>query len=436
MVNKKSTMSIRSELIESNDFFDYIVDMIPETYYCTVQKDDDDGGAATNHKPSKYHKGQSKDSKEAKNARSKISKRAKFDHIQASKKQKKQNDDNDDDDDDKSNSAESDNNNENTNKELLLPTNPTLLPKSPQQKRQRKKQKKGNHNKNNAMAVDQEEGGNNNDTNNSTNKDDDENPKQSRIEMLRAKLEAKIVEKTGKRPMESNGVSKRAARKAEKKRRKEAAISKNKKSHSKVPSGGNKSSNNENNKLTTSNKNNNTNDAALDLESMDFGKLIGLNGKPSNDNYEKTNKSLANLSKKKNYEKILADAEEKQATIEQLKKSTDETDKAKLQKYQWTDAFKEASGARVKDDPAKIRNAIKKKQAKKKKSAKAWKSRTDKTKDDMSERQKIRNHNLQQRMVGGKTAANLSKKEIKKDGDTASGGRSGYEGKKDKSKGQ
>merc|ERR1712100_480148 len=109
---------------------------------------------------------------------------------------------------------------------------------------------------------------------------------------------------------------------------------------------------------------------------------------------------------------MLADAEEKRQKPEELKQSSKEEEKQKAQNIQWGDAIKEASGERVKDDPAKLRKALKRREAKKKKSAKAWKSRMDNTKEKMDERQKIRSHNLNKRKLGGSAGANLSKKRI------------------------
>merc|ERR1711935_887864 len=109
---------------------------------------------------------------------------------------------------------------------------------------------------------------------------------------------------------------------------------------------------------------------------------------------------------------MLADAESKKQRLEDLKKSNKPEDKEKASNIEWGNAIKEATGERVKDDPAKIKKALKRKATKKLKSAKAWKTRTDSTKAKMDERQKIRNHNLSRRKLGGSTGANLSSKKI------------------------
>mmetsp|Transcript_16641 Transcript_16641/g.40595 ORF Transcript_16641/g.40595 Transcript_16641/m.40595 type:complete len:174 (-) Transcript_16641:96-617(-) len=161
---------------------------------------------------------------------------------------------------------------------------------------------------------------------------------------------------------------------------------------------------------------------------MDYGRLAGLNTNTT-ENYSKANKSLANMNKTKNLHKLLADAEEKKHRLEELKKGTSE-EKQKAENMMWGDTIKEASGERVKDDPAKLRKALKRRDAKKKKSSKAWKSRMEQTKEKMDERQKIRNHNLSKRKLGGSAGANLSSKRIATEEDSQKKSRAGFEGRK------
>ena len=252
----------------------------------------------------------------------------------------------------------------------------------------------------------------------------------SRIETLREKLHAKIAEKRGQRPSDPNTVSKRAARRAEKKKRQEEAQARKKRTSSRAEG-------NDSNKkfkaanggairsgLGTENKNNN---AAQDLAQVDFGRLAGLNSM-SPDQYFKANKSLANMSKTKNLQKMLADAESKKQRLQELAQSNDPQDKTKAANIQWGTAIKEASGERVKDDPAKLKKALKRQEAKKSKSAKAWKSRMDQTKAKMDERQKIRNHNLGKRKLGGSEGANLSRKRIDTGDDNDDGKSKGKKG--------
>ena len=179
-------------------------------------------------------------------------------------------------------------------------------------------------------------------------------------------------------------------------------------------------------------------DPSNDLAQVDFGRLAGLNPM-ANGNYNEVNKALKNMSKTKNLEKMLADAENKKQRLQELKQSNNLQDKQKAANIEWGDALKEASGERVKDDPQKLKKAIKRKAAKKLKSQKAWKSRLESTQQKMDERQKIRNHNLSKRKLGGSAGANLSSKRIELDTDTTSTSKSGsnrrlsragFEGKK------
>lgn len=238
----------------------------------------------------------------------------------------------------------------------------------------------------------------------------------SRIEALREKLHARLAEKASQRPSDPNVVSKRAARRAEKQRRKEDA--KKKRASTQVTKDSKKN-------FTISETFSRVVD---DLETLDFGKLAGLN--PSPKHYQ-NNKALANLNKKKNLEKLLADAEQKKIRLEELKKGNEE-EKEKALKMAWGDTLKEASGERVKDDPAKLKKELKRKLAKKQKSSKAWKSRLEQTKEKMDTRQKIRKHNLDTRKLGGEVAANLSKKRIvsEEDKQKRSRSRPGFEGSK------
>ena len=143
-------------------------------------------------------------------------------------------------------------------------------------------------------------------------------------------------------------------------------------------------------------------------QGVDFGGIAGLSKKAA----YLDNKSLAKSGgKKKSLDRLLADAEKKRDRLQELKTGTEE-DKEKAARIMWGDTLKEASGERVRDDPALIKKAMKRKAKKKAKSAKAWETRMDQLKEAKDQRQKIRSHNLQQRKVGGQIAANLSKKRI------------------------
>ena len=374
-----------SDLQDHNAFFDNLVDMIPSKLYIAGNSGDD-------YNP-KYFKGQSKESREARRSQQKAQKRAKYDpELRETTSQAK--------------------------KRLegeKTASGKNLLPQK---------------NLNESKPPPKGPAANHSDIENEDDAEKEEAPlpkdNKSRIDALRAKLHAKIAEKGGNRPTDPSVVSKRAARRAEKQRRKDEAIKRKKSASTKVDGRSTQTTS------YTMGAGSKAGTAAQDLAQMDFGRLTGLN--PSAPNY-KNNKALANLGSGKNLEKILADAEQKKAKLEQLKRSENSEDKEKLAKMQWSDALKEASGERVKDDPAKLKNKLKRKAAKKAKSQKAWKSRTEQTKQKMNERQKIRSHNLDQRKVGGKAGSNLSSKKIAED-DTKGNresrrlSRPGFEGKK------
>jgi len=365
--------NLLADLKEDNFFFDQIVDMVPAKLYIAGQSGDD-------YNP-KYFKGQSKESKEARRAKNKQSKREKFDPALA----------------------------ETTTQAKLRLEGGFAMPQKPSMKQSK-------------SAVPPATKGSNGDI----------NDKKSRIEALREKLHAKLAEKRGNRPVDPGSVSKRAARRAEKKKRTEEAIRRNKK---KATSNAEKSNSN-NKRVKLSSSSIGMADASADLAQVDFGRLAGLNP-VGNGNYTEVNKALKNLSKTKNLEKMLADAESKKQRLEELKKSNKPEDKEKAANIVWGDTIKEATGERVKDDPARIKKAMKRKATKKLKSAKAWKTRTESTQQKMDERQKIRNHNLNRRKMGGSDGANLSSKRIEvekdKSDDKKKGkrlSRAGFEGKK------
>jgi DNA excision repair protein ERCC-4 len=227
-------------------------------------------------------------------------------------------------------------------------------------------------------------------------------------------------------------VSKRAARRAEKRRRQEEARRRKASSSAGGKAGTPAAAAKQYAPLSTTPE---LVSPAQDLARIDFGRLSGLN-KPAatRENYLESNRALANLSKTKNMQKMLADAEAKRQKLEQLKRGSEE-DKKKAEQMQWVDMFKEADGTRVKDDPAKLKKALKRKAAKKAKSQKAWKARLEQASDKMAERQQIRQHNLSARRKGGRAGANLSKERISNEdepGDSSGRrlSRAGFEGRK------
>lgn len=357
-----------NELTESNDFFDMLVDMIPAKLYLKSKNTD-------GFNP-KYHKHSKEDSKESRRAQAKQAKRRKLDPNEKTGTL----------------AAVSKNNNSSDTQTVLLPKAPST-PKA-----------KDSQGSEETPAV--------------------ISPNASRIERLKAKLQAKVEHLRGKRP-DASGVSKRAARRAAKERRKEEAKRKKKQSPTSTNSRVTAST------PTVADSENAT--VSADLAKLDFGRLSGLDDPAkAKEHYQKTNKALANLNKPKNLEKLVAQAEAKQA--ERLALEQDPDKKEKLEKLQWSDAFHEADGQRVKDDPKKLKKKLAQKKAHKKQSQKAWNSRLEKVKRDKKDRQQIRQHNLQQRRKGGQTGANLSRDKINTDQDGTDSGRrlsrAGFEGRK------
>lgn len=388
---------LEQQLLEHNEFFDMLVDMIPSKLYIS-------GASGDDFNP-KYFKGVAESSKEARKLTAKTAKRQKLNPQEAETTvQTKARLDNDEKDIDNNDQFE----NSNKTEKSHLQT---------------------------AVAIEASS---------------DDGPLlvvsegQSRIEALRAKLQAKIAahqQKGGTNNVNKSGsnntapdaeaVSKRAARRVEKNRRREEA--KKRKSHSATttPVTGTKSY-----QVTPSSD---ADTMLNDLQHLDFGRLTGLDQNKigsTKKNYLESNKALQNLSKGKNLHKLLADAEAKRIRLEELQKSTQPEDKEKANLMEWTDTFKEADGVRVKADPAKLKKAIKRKDAVKRKSQKAWKTRMDQQKTTAQNRQEIRTHNIKARKQGGSLGANLSSKKIAKEpASTATDSgrrlsRAGFEGRK------
>ena len=198
----------------------------------------------------------------------------------------------------------------------------------------------------------------------------------SRIEMLRAKLHAKMAEKRAAAGISDDNttaasaatnpdtsspalVSKRAARRAEKRKRQEAAKQRNKKKLNSIAESKSKSQErvikkdlggstyNAPSKSTTSQSAIVTT-AAQDLATIDYQSIAGL--KPKVDGALQNKSLLAltgggtkkNKNKKKSLEKLLADAERKQARLKELKLSSVEEDREKAKNIEWGEAMKVA----------------------------------------------------------------------------------------------
>lgn len=427
--HQSESNELLSELESHNEFFDGLVNMIPARLYIAGNSGDD----AFN---SKYLKGQHKESKEARKARNKIAKREKFDPERV---------------------------------ETTLET----------KRRLRQEQEEEDSDNDSDIVMSDGDGHEDDEAGGSADADDQKKTEvnsgnfASRIEMLRAKLHAKMSEKkraaagisAESQAADGNSatvntsspalVSKRAARRAEKMKRKQAAQQRNQK---KSTSSAEK--NNEPQRVvnlggstynaptaSTSGKASKKS-AAEDLATIDFQSLAGL--KPKMDaafNDKSLNPKLAN--KKKSLEKLLADAEKKQQRLKELKASSDKEDREKAQNIEWGDALKIAEGKNIRKttDPKLIKKEMKKRAKKKAASAKTWGDRVEQVKEQKDKRQQIRSHNLDARRQGGAVGANLSSKRIKGAGDDEDGGdkgkrrrlgphsdqgrnRAGFEGKK------
>jgi Surfeit locus protein 6/60S ribosome biogenesis protein Rrp14 len=391
--------NLERELLEHNEFFDMLVDMIPSKLYISGQSGDD-------FNPKYFKKSVSETSKQARKLVAKTAKRRKLnpDAVETTVQTKARLE-------------------KTTSSAVVVPEDGTMESSQPKSVQ--------------VLA-----------------------PGQSRIEALRAKLQAKIAAKRGTMTTNNNtaaaaaasnseAVSKRAARRLEKNRRKLEAQRRKATTTSTAEQQQQHAAKSYTVTPNTTTATDASSTMLQDLQHLDFGRLTGLDsrttagGTVDTKNYATVNKSLQNLSKGKNLHKLLADAEAKRLKLQQLKASTDAADQAKVTQLQWTDTFKEADGTRVKDDPKRLKKAIARKDATKRKSSKAWQSRMEQTQSAAQQRQQIRQHNLQARKQGGSVGANLSSQKIK---DTApstaagSGGgaepkgrrlsRAGFEGRK------
>ncbi|KAL9186350.1 hypothetical protein ACHAXT_005588 [Thalassiosira profunda] len=402
-----------SELAAHNAYFDSLVNLIPHRLYVA-------GASGDGAYDPKYKKGQHKESKEARKARNKAARNAKF-----------------------------------------APEGETTLQAKKRIAREQEEESSDGENEMSDVEMSDGDG-----------EEDDAGPSKandgpsdgnraseptyaSRIEALRAKLRAKMAAKRAQSGTADAAAvdtsapaltSKRAARRAEKKRRQEAAKQRNKKratstaetkkEQKRVINLGGSRFNEPAGKAATSS-------AADDLATIDYQSLAGL--KPKNEKGLADNKSMSG--KKKSLETLLADAERKQARLKELKASHDDADREKAQNIEWGEALKSAGGkdAHKKTDPKLLKKGIKRRAKKKAASAKAWGARVDTAREATDKKQRIRTHNLSQRKLGGAAGANLSGKRIKEaegeDGEKegkkrrrmgphAGEGRAGFEGKR------
>lgn len=403
---------LMQELEQHNAFFDNLVDMIPAKLYVGSNPSDEHAMAS-----SKYQKSQRKESKSAKKSQLKVERGNKFDPSQQeSTRDLKRRLEEEEEEAENSNSDEGENDDDDSMNDINFQDNHEEEEDDATEKSLAKPRKGASESKSSAH--------------------------QSRIEELRAKLRAKLEERRNSNTTNSTSdavISKRAARRAEKRRRLELA----KKKQAEQNSVGGKTLTGKNsvpsikivNNLGGSKINSDAKQSNFldDLSGIDFGGISGLKDDLlTKGKYTSVNKSLKNVGRKKNLEKLLQEAEAKKERLRQLKESDNIEDKEKAKKMEWNEALKIANGENTRDtDPKILKKEIKRKAKKKAKSQEAWKSRMEQTKEKMDERQAIRNHNIKQRAIGGMAGANLSKKRIKDiEGDEKATGTSGGEVKK------
>jgi len=128
--------------------------------------------------------------------------------------------------------------------------------------------------------------------------------------------------------------------------------------------------------------------------------------------------------KKSNLRSLLAKAESQRKLAQELRKS----DPAKLKEQQWDVMVRRAEGDKVRDDPKRLKKAIKRKERSKRKSTAEWRERTEALREEMSERQETRNRNLQGKRTRGRPEFDATETKRKKDGES-SPRRSGFEGR-------
>ena len=433
-----------------NAYFDSLVDLVPARLYIGGHTGDE----AYN---PKYKKGQAKESKESRRARNKVARRRKFHPTTAettleAKRRKAREEEEDDDDSDDEDEDEEGGTGTGTGTG-----------------RKGRKAREGGRSKAGSWTGDEVEGK----EGAAAAAADPTSPPSSlsplpeggsdRIEALRARLRAKIAAKAAGHGGRLGGggassamgsspdaVSKRAARRAEKVRRiEEAKRRAGKTGSTRVGESGSGAarrvtmpSRDLGGSVVNAGRSEGEGGAGGGISGVDFGGIAGLI-RPGG---HQDNRSLALKGKKKSLDRLLAEAEKKRDRLRELRGGTEE-DKEKLRRIQWGDTLREATGERVRDDPALIKKAMRRKAKAKAKSARAWESRVDKVDEAKRERQKIRSHNLTQRVKGGTDGANLSRKRIndQEDKDKAEAkqtkrmrsgpysgkeGRAGFEGKK------
>ena len=82
----------------------------------------------------------------------------------------------------------------------------------------------------------------------------------------------------------------------------------------------------------------------------------------------------------------------------------------------WETAINKAEGKKVRDDPKRLRKALKRKEKEKKKSQAKWKDRKDALEEEMREKQERRAQNLKGKRTRGRPEAETMAAEMKAKG--------------------
>lgn len=104
----------------------------------------------------------------------------------------------------------------------------------------------------------------------------------------------------------------------------------------------------------------------------------------------------------KDYKKMLEKVIKHKENVEKLRETDSDKAHKVEEKAAWQKALLKAEGLKVRDDPEKLKKAIKRKEKKKMKSKKSWEQREEAVEKKKQERQEKRNRNLGKKKDGRK----------------------------------
>lgn len=102
--------------------------------------------------------------------------------------------------------------------------------------------------------------------------------------------------------------------------------------------------------------------------------------------------------KKKNYKKLLENAESRKKKMEEMKEDNSEKAKEIIQEAKWKKALGKSEGVKQTDDPGLLKKAMRRKEKQKRKHQNEWKERIENQQKQMKERQERRQKNIQDRV--------------------------------------